>query len=253
MTPFPFSRLAVPTLVCVGLSCSCASILGIEDARCDPDFDVACNAADGFGTSEGGAAGESGAAGTSASNDAGSEAAGTAGSSDEPVAPNPGDTLCGRYCASLSLNCIEGNQQYASEMACLAVCAVLEPGAPGDASGNTVECRLGRAELAGSTGEPSNYCFSAGPGGAGVCGSNCEGFCRIMTATCSELGTNAECLETCSLVPDRSLPPESEPYNTASQAGNSLQCRLFHVSAASLDPPGHCAHAAGATPCNDPL
>jgi hypothetical protein len=113
-----------------------------------------------------------------------------------------------------------------------------------------VQCRLGRAELAATTGEPSNYCFSAGPGGAGVCGSDCEGFCAVMSAKCTQLGSPAECLESCSTVPDLSLPPQNERYNTTLQAGDSLQCRLFHVSAASIDPTGHCAHAAGMAPCS---
>jgi hypothetical protein len=154
------------------------------------------------------------------------------------------------YCDTVAANCTGTEEQYASTTACLAVCDLLDPGNPGDTSGNTVQCRLGRAQLAASTGEASNYCFSAGPGGAGVCGSDCEGYCSVMTPTCQQLGSVASCLQACALVPDLSGPPSSLKYNTSMQSGNSLQCRLFHVSAASVDPVTHCTHAAGQSVCD---
>ena len=135
---------------------------------------------------------------------------------------------------------------------CLAVCAVLEPGRRGDMRGNTVQCRLGRAELAATTGEPGDYCSSAGPGGAGICGADCEGFCSVMSAKCNQMGSFEQCLGACDEVPDLSGPPPNSTYDTSQQSGDSLQCRLFHVSAASLDPVGHCVHAAGFAVCSPP-
>jgi len=38
-------------------------------------------------------------------------------------------------------------------------------------------------------------------------------------------------------------------YDTSIQAGDSIQCRLFHVTAATLDSVSHCAHAAGVALC----
>jgi hypothetical protein len=151
--------------------------------------------------------------------------------------------------------CTGPNEQFASLAACLAVCERLEPGTPGNVAGNTVECRLARAELAQRTGEAANYCFSAGPGGAGACGEDCEGFCTLMAETCPNVvgqGTYEECMTVCATVPNLAGPPDNVTYNTSLQDGNSVQCRLFHVTAATLDPVAHCVHAAGLAPCATP-
>jgi hypothetical protein len=171
--------------------------------------------------------------------------AGSAGSAGTTAA----SPLCQEYCDTVATSCTGPNAQFASAVACLAVCALLDPGTPGDTSGNTVECRLGRAQLAAGTGEPGNYCFSAGPGGAGACGSNCDGFCTLMTQKCTELGDDAACLQACAQVPDLAQGSTKQTYNASLQAGDSLQCRLFHVSAASVDPGTHCIHAAGLAVC----
>jgi hypothetical protein len=110
---------------------------------------------------------------------------------------------------------------------------------------------LGLAALAMSTGEPGDYCFGAGPGGAGICGSDCEGYCTMMTQKCTQFANLSQCLTACAVVPDLSRPPMNLRYDSSQDSGNSLQCRLFHVTAASIDPGGHCVHAAGQTPCTD--
>jgi hypothetical protein len=138
------------------------------------------------------------------------------------------------------------------------VCAALDPGEPGGFSGNTVECRLARAELAQATGEPGEYCHTAGPGGAGVCGDDCEGFCAVMAQTCTLMGSFESCLPQCADVPnlvdspDEVLFPGNVTYDTSIQSGDSVQCRLYHVTAATLDPVIHCSHAAGVALCTPP-
>jgi len=57
-------------------------------------------------------------------------------------------------------------------------------------------------------------------------------------------------LSACDIVPDLSRPPDNLRYNVSQQSGDSLQCRLFHVSAATMDPTTHCVHAAGGSPCS---
>jgi hypothetical protein len=239
----------IPPLA-LGLTWSCAGVLGIEDAQCDVSYAVEC-ARTGASTGlppPGGSGGARGS-GLGGSGLGGSVAAGAGG-----VAMGTGsdELLCARYCDLVAANCSGANQQYASPAACLAVCGLLDPGQPGDLSGNTVSCRLRQAELAASTGEPANYCFSAGPGGAGSCGTDCEGYCSVMSAQCEQLGPEEACLRACADVPDLSRPPQSIKYNTTQQSGNSLQCRLYHVSAASLDPVIHCVHAAGLAVCTAP-
>lgn len=238
-------------------SLACASVLGIEDADCDPELAPECGR-DEASTAAGGSAAMTGAAGASRGSGATGPAASGAASVAATVAGAPGvdapppESLCEEYCRVLGESCVAANEQYASAAACLSVCAELEPGAPGAAQGNSVHCRLSRAELAASTGEPGNYCSSAGPGGGGTCGDDCEGFCSVMSAKCDQMGSFDQCLGECREVPDLSGPPDNLRYNTSLQSGDSLQCRLFHVTAASLDPVGHCVHAAGLAVCSPP-
>jgi hypothetical protein len=281
----------------LALTAACASVLGIEDATCDPSYDPDCasdngdsrssgsgseetaalpnlgvggsvasaGSANGVGaagtapTPSGGAGGASSAAtnndtangGTAGSSMAAAGAAGTAAVATDPFEARA-STLCREYCATVTANCTGTNQQYASSTACYAVCELLPPGTAGDTTpSNTVQCRLRRAALAGTTGEPSNYCFSSGPGGAEECGSDCDGFCALMTQKCADdMGPLNECLSACNIVPDLSRPPDNLRYNVSQQSGDSLQCRLFHVSAATVDPSTHCIHAAGGSPCS---
>lgn len=242
--------LSLSAPIWLSLNLGCAGLLGIEDATCDPDFDTRCRQGSISlpGSSAGG--GSSANAGSAGVEIEGSGVAAMAGSTSSLGVEPPAGTLCDRYCQAIAANCVETDQQYVSPEACLAVCERLDPGEPGDLSGNTVECRLARADLAASTGEPWDYCPAAGPGGAGICGADCEGFCAVMTATCEQFGSLEACMGDCGMVPDLSRPPTNATYNTKQQSGDSLQCRLFHVTAASLDPVGHCVHAAGIAVCS---
>jgi hypothetical protein len=280
--------LILGTLGALALAAGCSRILGIEDAECDPTYSRDCLSAErsdggststpiqtfglnpasagsggnagavasaGAGGSSSGAGGSGGAGGSStgaagSSMVASAGAAGSASMTTDPILARASQ-LCLDYCDTVGTACTGKNQQYATQIACLAVCEQLQPGNPGATSGNTVECRLGLADQALRTGEPSNYCYAAGPGGAGVCGSDCEGFCTMMTQKCTQMGTFSQCVNSCLLVPDLSQAPTNLRYDSSQQSGNSLQCRLFHVSAASVDPVGHCVHAAGQTPCSN--
>jgi hypothetical protein len=58
-----------------------------------------------------------------------------------------------------------------------------------------------------------------------------------------KLGTIDDCMAACATVPDLGA------YDFSIESGNSIQCRLYHVSAASLVPSTHCPHAAGEAIC----
>ena len=115
----------------------------------------------------------------------------------------------------------------------------------------TLACRADQARLAGTTGEVKLYCPPAGPGGgsgedggAPLCGSNCDGYCSLMAAICpGSFPTLGACMDTCSSVPDVG------GYNIAQTDGNTIQCRLYHVSAATQASEVHCPHALGAMHC----
>ena len=164
---------------------------------------------------------------------------------EEAVGP-----LCGQYCDAVMQSCSGPFQVYANRIQCLGLCSVMLEGEPGEDDRNSIHCRLTHAQLARDTAEPASHCPQAGPGGeaavveAPSCAMNCEGLCTGMLSICPEqyVSLNA-CLEDCGSVPDLG------GYSQGTGQGNSVQCRLFHLVAASAAPDPHCTHAAGATPC----
>jgi hypothetical protein len=202
------SRVIAATALAFSLlgALSCSSVLGIEDAQCDPALPD-CNV-------------------------------------------NGPSVVCRDYCAKVMANCTEANAVYEGVATCYAVCKALEPGDPGDDSGNTVRCRLHQAEEAGPEGvnEPAQHCPGAGPGGQGpngevLCATNCDGYCSIMQRVCDDYGSLGACKAACGKVPDLG------GYDTSHSEGDSVQCRLWHVSAAADEPNPHCLHAAGKSYC----
>jgi len=197
----------------------CADVLGIEQASLDPNLGTAVS--------------------LNESGDAGSEA------SAEP------QTLCELYCETVLRACDDDESGsfavYDSRFTCEEQCALMNEGADGDESGNSVQCRLFHALIAErSPGERLTECPAAGPGGDDICGSNCEGYCTLMLATCGGTFESQEaCLASCAAVSDLG------GYDIGQTAGDSLQCRLYHVGAA-LASAHHCEHAAGAYPCSTP-
>lgn len=179
---------------------------------------LACGSSDESGTGGSGAATGTG----------GQTAAGGSGGGD--AAPS-----CDAYCASVMKSCTGDNAVYVSNDACMGVCATFDIGAAADTTGNTVGCRTYHAGAAAMA--PTEHCPHAGPGGAGFCGNNCEGYCSIMMSACpGEFADEAACLDACGQYTD------SEPFNANVKTGDTLQCRLYHASVATLDSV-HCAHA----------
>jgi len=160
----------------------------------------------------------------------------------------PGN-LCEQYCTTITANCTDDAAQYSSEANCNQVCPNLpgfnDPGTIGD----TVGCRLENAQQAGTIGV--DECPTAGPGSEGICGDNCDAFCLLLEKACSdvdlfEYNSQADCKADCQTFPD--MGPFSATLTTS---GNSIQCRLYHVSQAFEDAAFHCQHAAGKAICVD--
>ncbi len=124
---------------------------------------------------------------------------------------------------------------------CMGSCSALPEGKPGDMAGNTVNCRIYHAGA--SAMDAAVHCVHAGPGGAGACGSNCESFCSIATATCpTEHPDAATCMTTCMGIQD------TEKYDVTDTSGDSLACRLYHLTVASSSEANkatHCPHTVG--------
>ena len=176
------------------------------------------------------------------------------GTTEAPTTANPttagsttgDDPACVNYCETIAMNCSGANAQYAAAESCLGVCATFAPGMDGDVAGNSLACRLyptGAAAEAAST-----HCAHAGPGGAGACGTNCESFCSIATAICpAEHPDTDTCLATCMGFMD------TEKYDAGDAAGDTLACRLYHLTVAATDAASattHCPHTvADSPPC----
>lgn len=151
------------------------------------------------------------------------------------IRPSP---LCEKYCSTVNQNCSGKNAVYASEATCYGVCARLPLGDENEPKDeNTVSCRLQRAKHAAM--EPDEDCRFAGPGGHGDCGENCEAYCGIRQGLCAQEFEESECVRLCGGLVDR------EEYSTnTDQGGPNIQCRLWHISAATAsDTLVHCGHA----------
>lgn len=172
-------------------------------------------------------------------------------------APEP--LSCEAYCALLTEVCKGGNTQFDSPEACLGLCSTFPVGALDDENVHSLGCRIHLLETSKAMIETSE-CAAAGPGGNGLCGSNCESYCTSTIAVCPGAFTSvSDCLETCT--PLIECGPYTLPAVTPDDP--SIQCRLYHLSVAAsnfLDFTGgdltpsqtkHCPHAIGDTECID--
>lgn len=147
---------------------------------------------------------------------------------------------CGDYCVLIMRNCQGAVAQYPDVSTCEATCAAMEVGAAGARSGNTISCRTFWAAISESD---ATACTKAGPGGDGTCGTNCESFCATTTAICGDqanppYASEAGCLQACGGLAD------TEAFDASDLSGDTLACRLYHMTAASTDPDTHCGHTA---------
>ena len=210
-----FGRALLATLT---LLTACAKVAGIEGAELDPGV------------------------------------AGTGGSSSVP----DGGAACDSYCNLVMTACTDSNAQYSTRDVCMGVCSKLPAGTPQDVLQNTVGCRSNQARLAAQVGgsEAAANCVAAGPGGNDVCGSNCNGYCQLLLNACKCQIFDQSCpadfaytfvsLDDC-ITKCKALATVGD-YNATQAGGNSINCRLYHVSAATVDPNTHCLHAVGSAP-----
>ena len=218
----------------VSLVGACSTVLGFEDASLDPQW-----AAD-SGVPSGGAGGTGS---TTSEGGSGAVATGPGGAGGEG---GEGVASCRTYCETVQANCVLKNKQYTSIDTCMGICAVLPPGEADNPIGNTRACRYDNALKAESTGEPDLHCPVAGPGGEDTCGPNCSGYCAAMQDICpGYFASYQACEASCATTTD--LPGFN--VSPANQIGNTVDCRLYHVSAATVDSDEHCPHASGEFPC----
>ena len=169
--------------------------------------------------------------------------------SDGSVIDGPMAALtCAYYCSTIQGACSGAVAQYSTMQNCMDTCAKFTPGALGEMSGDTLGCRIYHAEAAQSM--PMIHCPHAGPTGGGVCGTStpnfCAVFCPLETAICP--GTYANNGPT-SCMGNQGCPSiaSNPPYSANDTAKNDIECRFYHLTAASSDPTLHCPHTAVAS------
>lgn len=167
---------------------------------------------------------------------------------------------CDTYCDLIQSACTGQNQQFASPEACHGMCATYPPGTLFDDTSDTLGCRI-HLLLQSRAMIESPECRAAGPGGEGVCGANCDSFCVSMMVVCPGSYADLEdCHRACSSLVD--CHDYAVPASGAQSPDDpSLQCRIYHLSAAAQDlgsrsgreltepQTHHCPHAAGLTKC----
>ncbi|MBZ0118162.1 MAG: hypothetical protein K8H88_14265 [Sandaracinaceae bacterium] len=159
-----------------------------------------------------------------------------------PVTPD-----CATYCTAIMANCTGAVAQYSSMGDCMSACGALAVGTAADMAGNTVGCRTYHAGAAAAM--PDVHCVHAGPGGASACGSNCEGFCAIALHACT--GANMQYADVGACMTECAGFPDTETYDTSDTGGDTLACRLYHLTVATNSPDVHCPHIVEASPvCN---
>jgi hypothetical protein len=158
---------------------------------------------------------------------------------DDAGAPLATSPQCKEYCEVVMDTCQDPMQVYPTEQVCQNVCTLLPAGQASDTAGNSVACRNRIAIAANSAKEGlEESCPAAGPGGGDVCGSDCESYCYLYAKACPKDALD-DCEQKCKGLPTKS----TFDAITADHDGDSLQCRLVHVSNAVGDPTTHCKHA----------
>lgn len=158
--------------------------------------------------------------------------------------PDPVASACEDYCVVVTRHCQGAVAQYPDISTCLATCETMDVGAAGARDGNNIACRTFWAAIS----EGDNLrCTRAGPGGDGTCGTNCQSFCAASLDICVDqanppYASIAECEAMCAGY------DASEPFDASDLAGNTLACRIYHMTAASTDPDTHCSHLVANSP-----
>ena len=174
---------------------------------------------------------------------------------------------CTDYCANITQNCTGANSQYVDMAHCTGTCGKFTPGALTDQGGqNTLGCRLYHSQNAAKAGQtPEVHCPHAGPGGAAistaatqpaVCGDACTSFCTLEIATCGSLDTPiagipaqyqnlAACMTACGGGTTGFNKSKTYVVSPATSNGDSLACRLYHLTNAAVSAAAattHCPH-----------
>jgi hypothetical protein len=209
------------------------------------------------GESAGGSGGTGGAASSTSGSAAKSSSTTTTSSSSGGMVAA---ATCATYCKDVTTNCTAANGQYKDAAECEAVCAKagFTAGMPGATMGNTLECRAYHGG-APSKMTPAMHCGHAGitggdqdptAEGGPVCGDGVEAFCKLAVETCKgQTGAWADAAACTTEM--KTVAKSTTPFSYMTDtAGNTFNCRAYHLIAAVGNPMTHCPHIkADSGPC----
>ncbi|HVZ74616.1 MAG TPA: hypothetical protein VHJ20_19675 [Polyangia bacterium] len=172
--------------------------------------------------------------------------AGDAASGDAPSeASDAGGLTCAAYCTTIMAACTGSNQQYSGMDDCLNSCKAFPVGTAADTSDDTLGCRATHAGVAAQSAAMAlAHCAQAGPGGDGVCGTDCGGYCDIVMTYCTVdnsadiYQTRQDCLDDCATRDPSVKYTAGDPGRT--DFGNTVGCVLYHAQMGSSAPEEHC-------------
>jgi hypothetical protein len=169
---------------------------------------------------------------------------GAGGASDEKT------SMCQAFCKRANETCTGDYAIYHGAADCEPACQLL--------SIDQIKCRDQQVSAARTSNEFWDHCQGAAIGGSTACGGNCENYCAFMDVVCTDKNrldgmlSMPDCVKKCGALRDREVSLMGQPANTSrlnidrDHEGDSLQCRLVHLSIAAG--PGaadaHCWHAA---------
>jgi hypothetical protein len=148
---------------------------------------------------------------------------------------------CADYCSTIQAACTTSRQQYSDLDACMKSCLAFPVGLASDTTGDTLGCRVDHARLAASA---ATECAPAGPGGGGVCGENCDGFCDIVMTYCTDANaakiydSRDACMADCAAHGTDVTFTAGDPGRT--DMGNEVACVLYHAQMGAVAPVSHC-------------
>ena len=153
---------------------------------------------------------------------------------------------CEKYCDLVMASCSGDNAQYASTEECLGFCTHLPLVQPTreaeEKAAASVACRQYWADGPART-SPEIYCLAAGPFGGNACGDRCTAFCDVVLSACSPDGgvkayaSQPECASACAGFSYRDAGTDGGGEGPSGpEQGDSLNCRLYWLRAATMAP-----------------
>lgn len=174
------------------------------------------------------------------------------------VNDNNTDVACPQYCADILATCTGTDNQYQDEATCERICAKMDHGEAGTATGDNIACRAIDVSSAKDEPDPNKKHQDCVSGGVATdCGNDpCTAFCKLDLALCpttlSLYKDVNDCVTHCQGWRDNGFAGQLIP-----STGNTLQCRTYHLELAQSgqvsDLNTHCPHTGDPSAlCQDP-